>query len=99
MRFFQPVFRLAHCAQRSREAYFAENHRICGQAGVFARRQQGGGDGEIGGGFGNLHAAGNVEINIEPGKGDAATGFEYCKDHGEAAAIPADHGSTWLRMW
>ena len=51
-----------------------------------------GGDGEVGGGFRDFQTTRHVEIDVEPGEGDATTRLEHREDHRQSAAVPLDAG-------
>ena len=69
-----------------------------GQRRVLPRRQQRRGHREVGGGFGDPQAAGDVEVDVEPGEADPAARLEHREDHREPARVPAQHRAPRRRQ-
>src|SRR6266851_4493850 len=93
-RLLQTRITLAHRPHLAGETDLAEDdafrrHWLLGQ-----RRDQRGGDGEVGGRLADAQAAGDVEIDVVGADGEAAARVEHGHDHGEPVAVPADDGTA-----
>src|SRR5690242_5082802 len=74
----------------ARESDFAEDHRVVGNRRFSQRRDEGGGDGEVGRRFDDPQPARYIEIDVVDADRQATPGVENGGDHSQPGSVPSD---------
>ena len=93
-RLFQTLRGQGHRAHFAGQPDFAEQHGIGGHGLLGDRGYQRSSNRQIGGGFAQPEAPGDVEKHVLAGEADAAAALQHGQYHGQPPAVPADDGAS-----
>src|SRR5258705_3824375 len=77
------------------ESHLAQEERVGRHGPVMDRRDEGGEDGEVGGGFDQAHTSRDVDEDVEVPEREAAAPLEHREQQGEAAMIETSRHALW----